>query len=265
MLVAQSRRSIACAQNNHCPRVSGPNAFVLWIPHSPPPDTGTILNSIMAFQCARDGLYAMAHECRRLLHGVHSLEIGRVTRMSCGAAREGAGSARPWSKPGCRVWRYSLAVQPRARRAFCLYGGGREAAQPEPDLRQQSRPPITLTRIALERAAELHGEELIGAHIKSASGGKTDLAGFAKTRQSMDIIRMRKHLGTHGEVSNHSWERPSLARRGGGAAGRAREPNYFLWRRRPFQAARAPKDDNRLIFPEFGQSSHLINLTESGN
>ena len=27
-----------------------------------------------------------------------------------------------------------------------------------------------------ERAAELHGEELIGAHIKSASGGKTDLA-----------------------------------------------------------------------------------------
>ena len=106
MLVAQSRRSIACAQNNHCPRVSGPNAFVLWIPHSPPPDTGTILNSILAFQCAHDGLYAMAHECRRLLHGVHSLEIGQVIRMSCGAAREGVGSAGPWSKPGCRVWRY---------------------------------------------------------------------------------------------------------------------------------------------------------------
>ena len=120
-----------------------------------------------------------------------------------------------------------LAVQPRARRAFCLYGGGREAAQPEPDLRQQSRPPITLTRIALERAAELHGEELIGAHIKSASGGKTDLAGFAKTRQSMDIIRMRKHLGTHGEVSNQSWERPSRARRGGGAAGQAPGTELF--------------------------------------
>ena len=83
VLVAQSRRSIACAQNNHCPRVSGPNAFVLWIPHSPPPDTGTILNSIMAFQCTRDGLYAMAHECRRLLHGAHSVEVGRVTRMGC--------------------------------------------------------------------------------------------------------------------------------------------------------------------------------------
>ena len=87
----------------------------------------------------------------------------------------------------------------------------------------------TLTRIALtERAAELHGEELIGAHIKSASGGKTDLAGFAKTRQSMDIMRMRKHLGTHGEVSNLSWERPSLARRGGAAAGRAPRAELFL-------------------------------------
>ena len=54
-----------------------------------------------------------------------------------------------------------------------------------------------LTRSRKRRAAELHGEELIGDHIKSASGGKTDLAGFAKTRQSMDIMRMRKHLGTH--------------------------------------------------------------------
>ena len=33
--------------------VSGPNAFALWVPCSSPPDTGTILNSIMAFQCPR--------------------------------------------------------------------------------------------------------------------------------------------------------------------------------------------------------------------
>jgi hypothetical protein len=31
----------------------------------------TILNSMMAFQCARDGLYAMANECLLLLHRAH--------------------------------------------------------------------------------------------------------------------------------------------------------------------------------------------------
>src|SRR6516165_458811 len=161
MIVAQSRRSIACAQNNHCPRVSGPNAFVLWIPHSPPPDTGTILNSIMAFQCTRDGLYAMAHECPRLLHGVHFVEVGRVTRMSCGPAREG-GSAGPWSKPGCRVWRYRSPRRSHARlEHLCLHGGGREAAhQPELDL-----------RTAIEAAHV--GDESVDQITKAARSGRT--------------------------------------------------------------------------------------------
>ena len=50
-----------------------------------------------------------------------------------------------------------------------------------------------------------------------------------------------------------------------GQPGRPREPNYFLWRRRLFQAARAPKDDNRLVFPEFGQSPHLIKSQLQGS
>ena len=50
-----------------------------------------------------------------------------------------------------------------------------------------------------------------------------------------------------------------------GQPGGPREPNYFLWRRRLFQAARAPKDDNRLVFPEFGQSPHLIKSQLQGS